>query len=60
MKKSKRILGKVTEQDLIKNAKEISREIFGLIPSKLHKNKKKYSRKVKHREFINEILINLR
>ena len=43
-------IGKVTEKDLIKNAKKVAREIFGFVPSKLHKNKKKYSRKIKHKE----------
>lgn len=43
-------LGKVTEKDLIKNAKEIAREVFGFVPTKIHKNKKKYSRKIKHKE----------
>ena len=42
-------IGKVTEKDLIKNAKKVAREIFGFVPSKLHKNKKKYSRKIKHK-----------
>lgn len=42
-------LGKVTEKDLIKNAKKVAREIFGFIPSKIHKNKKKYTRKIKHK-----------
>ena len=42
-------IGKVTEKDLIKNAKKVAREIFGFVPSKFHKNKKKYSRKIKHK-----------
>lgn len=37
-------IGKITEKDLIKNAKKVAREVFGFVPSKLHKNKKKYSR----------------
>lgn len=43
-------IGKITEKDLIKNAKKVAREVFGFVPSKLHKNKKKYSRKLKHRK----------
>jgi hypothetical protein len=27
----------------------VSREVFGIVPNKTHKNKKKYSRKVKHK-----------
>ena len=42
-------LGKVTEKDVIKVLSKVSREIFGVIPSKKHKNKKKYTRKVKHK-----------
>ena len=32
-------LGKVTTEDIIKISKKISREVFGIIPSKKHKNK---------------------
>ena len=42
-------LGKVTTEDIIKISKKISREVFGIIPSKKHKNKKKYTRKMKHK-----------
>lgn len=42
-------LGKVTSKDIIKISKKVSREVFGIIPSKKHKNKKKYTRKVKHK-----------
>ena len=42
-------LGKVTSKDIIRISKKISREIFGIIPSKKHKNKKKYTRKAKHK-----------
>ena len=42
-------LGRVKEKDIIKITKKISREIFGIIPSKKHKNKKKYTRKIKHK-----------
>lgn len=42
-------LGKVTSEDIIKISKKVSREIFGIIPSKKHKNKKKYTRKIKHK-----------
>jgi len=50
-KRSKKILklGKVTEEDLIKVSSSISREVFGITPSKKHKNKKKYNRKEKHK-----------
>ena len=47
-KKSKQKIGKVTEKDIIKVSSIVSREIFGIIPSKKHKNKKKYTRKIKH------------
>jgi hypothetical protein len=47
MKKVK--LGKVTVKDIIRISKQVSREVFGIIPSKKHKNKKKYTRKVKHK-----------
>ena len=51
MKKKHKInLGKVSNQDLITNAKKVSREVFGIIPSKFHKNLKKYSRKQKHKQ----------
>ena len=43
MKKIK--LGKVTSKDIIRISKQVSREVFGIIPSKKHKNKKKYTRK---------------
>lgn len=42
-------LGKVSNNDIIKVSKAVSREIFGIIPSKKHKNKKKYTRKLKHK-----------
>jgi len=50
-KRNKKILklGKVTEKDIIKISSLISREVFGIIPSKKHKNKKKYTRKKKHK-----------
>jgi hypothetical protein len=50
-KRNKKILklGKVTEKDIIKISSSISREVFGIIPSKKHKNKKKYNRKQKHK-----------
>lgn len=50
-KQNKKVLklGKVTEKDLIKVSSSISREVFGIIPSKKHKNKKKYNRKEKHK-----------
>lgn len=47
MKKVK--LGKVTVKDIIRISKKVSREVFGIIPSKKHKNKKKYTRKAKHK-----------
>jgi len=54
MKKQKQkspiTLGKVKQSDLEKILKKVSREVFGFIPTKIHKNKKKYSRKVKHKE----------
>ena len=43
-------IGKVTEADIAKVLSKVSREVFGIHPSKKHKNKKKYSRKVKHKE----------
>ena len=49
-KKSKQKIGKVTEKDIIKVSSIVSRERFGIIPSKKHKNKKKYSRKTKYKE----------
>ena len=49
LKKKVLKLGKVTEKDIIKISSSISREIFGIIPSKKHKNKKKYNRKQKHK-----------
>jgi len=50
-KRNKKILklGKVTEKDIIKISSSISREVFGIIPSKKHKNKKKYTRKKKYK-----------
>ena len=48
-KTSKVKLGKVTEDDIIRISSIVSREVFGIIPSKKHKNKKKYTRKVKHK-----------
>ena len=42
-------IGKVSEKDLVRIVKKVSREVFGFIPTKTHKNKKKYSRKVKHK-----------
>ena len=47
MKKIK--LGKISNKDIIKVSKLVSREVFGIIPSKKHKNKKKYTRKEKHK-----------
>lgn len=44
------MLGKVKQSDLERTLKAISREVFGFVPTKIHKNKKKYSRKVKHKE----------
>lgn len=48
-RKLKEKLGKVTEKDLIKVSSIVSREVFGIIPSKKHKNKSKYTRKEKHK-----------
>lgn len=50
-KRNKKILklGKVTEKDIEKISSIVSREVFGIIPSKKHKNKKKYTRKQKHK-----------
>ena len=42
-------IGKVSEKDLIKIVKKVSREVFGFVPTKIHKNKKKYNRKIKHK-----------
>lgn len=42
-------IGKVSSKDIEKLHRAISREVFGIIPSKKHKNKKKYTRKVKHK-----------
>ena len=42
-------LGKVSNIDIVKVSKAVSREVFGIIPSKKHKNKKKYTRKLKHK-----------
>ena len=42
-------IGKITEKDIISITSKISREVFGIVPSKKHKNKKKYTRKVKHK-----------
>lgn len=42
-------LGKISESDIVKITSKVSREVFGIIPSKKHKNKKKYTRKVKHK-----------
>lgn len=42
-------LGKISESDIVKITSKISREVFGIVPSKKHKNKKKYTRKVKHK-----------
>ncbi len=43
------LLGSVTTEDIIKTLKSVSRDVFGVIPSKVHKNKKKYTRKQKHK-----------
>lgn len=42
-------LGKFSENDIVKITSKVSREVFGITPSKKHKNKKKYTRKVKHK-----------
>lgn len=42
-------LGKVTEKDIITVSNLVCREVFGIIPSKKHRNKKKYTRKVKYK-----------
>lgn len=42
-------LGKVSNTDIVNISKAVSREVFGIIPSKKHKNKKKYTRKLKHK-----------
>ena len=42
-------LGKISESDIVKITSKVSREVFGIIPAKKHKNKKKYTRKVKHK-----------
>ena len=47
-------LGKVSDNDIVKVSKSVSREIFGIIPSKKHKNKKKYTRKLKHKSRVIE------
>ena len=47
MKKIK--IGKVSNKDIIQISKLVSRQVFGIIPSKKHKNKKKYNRKEKHK-----------
>lgn len=39
---------------LEKTLKKVSREVFGIVPTKIHKNKKKYSRKEKHKNNSNE------
>lgn len=49
MKKKKIKIGKISEKDIISVSKKVSREVFGIIPSKIHKNKKKYTRKKKHK-----------
>ena len=43
------IIGKVDNSALLNNMKKVAREVFGIVPSKIHKNKKKYSRKKKHK-----------
>ena len=52
LKKEK--LGKITLEDIERISRLISREIFGIIPSKKHKNKKKYTRKLKHKSRVIE------
>lgn len=42
-------IGKITEKDIIRITSKVSREVFGMIPSKKHRNKKKYNRKEKHK-----------
>jgi hypothetical protein len=42
-------IGKVSDKDIERISRAISREVFGIIPSKKHKNKKKYTRKKKHK-----------
>ena len=42
-------IGRITEKDIIKISKKVSREVFGIIPTKKHRNKKKYTRKEKHK-----------
>lgn len=42
-------IGKITEKDIIRITSKVSREVFGMVPSKKHRNKKKYSRKEKHK-----------
>lgn len=49
LKKQRQKLGKITEKDIIKVSNLVSREVFGIIPSKKHKNKKKYTRKKKYK-----------
>ena len=47
-------LGKISNTDIVKVSKVVSREVFGIVPSKKHKNKKKYTRKLKHKSKIIE------
>lgn len=47
-------LGKISHTDIVNISKAVSREVFGIIPSKKHKNKKKYTRKLKHKSRVIE------
>lgn len=42
-------IGKISEDDILRITRKVSREVFGITPSKKHKNKKKYTRKIKHK-----------
>ena len=42
-------IGKVSSKDIEKISRKIAREVYGIIPSKKHRNKKKYTRKIKHK-----------
>ena len=37
--------------------KEVSRNVFGITPTKIHKNKRKYTRKQKHKNIPETITI---
>lgn len=42
-------IGKISSKDIEKISRKIAREVYGIIPSKKHRNKKKYTRKEKHK-----------